>query len=286
VNASRNGFALITVLWLVAALAVLLSVGMRPAYLAARAAENRLGQRRALWAARGCVALVQARRNDRRPEPGQDSVGLGPATWCRVERLDWDERINPNFVDSLGLARVLADSVKVASLLDWIDEDELPRAAGAEALWYENDARIRPRNGPIAAVAELRHVRGFEREVLDSLELIFTVRGDGTVSPNRASVRVLSSITALSPADVARLIAIRSSGRLFTSVESVYLALGMDPAPDEFRELVLRLSLRAGGRTVRVHGWSDVGGRLVTSRIELELVPVDGEVSVTGVEVM
>lgn len=282
---SRDGFALIAVLWLVAALAVLLTVGMRPARLAADAAQNRLGRARALWAARGCLALLQARNAGLGTDVDEGPVALGPATWCTLEPFDWDVRINPNIMDSLGLMRVLDDSVRVASLLDWIDEDDTPREAGAEEGWYRTTGRVLPRNGTLAAVAELTHIRGFEEEPLDSLEALFTVRGNGSVSPDRASALVLSSVSALSDSDVARLVAIRSSRRSFASVESVCLSLGMDPTPDTFRELALRLSIRPTERTFRVYGWTDVGDRVVRSRIDVELMPVDGELAISTVEI-
>jgi general secretion pathway protein K len=285
-NTSRDGFALIAVLWLVAALALLLTVGMRPARLAGNAAENRIGQARALWAARGCVSLVQARHKDGRPGLGREPVALGPATWCSVERIDWDERINPNLVDSIGLLRVLADSVQVASLLDWIDGDDVPRAAGAEAAWYASKGRIRPRNAPVAAVAELALIRGLEGLLVDSMEALFTVRGDGSLSPDRASARVLASVSVLSDSHIERLIAMRARHGSYSSVESVSLALGMDPTADEFRELALRLSTGPEGTTIRAHGWTDLGGRVVRSRIDLEFVPLDDELALSAVEVM
>jgi type II secretory pathway component PulK len=203
-----------------------------------------------------------------------------------VERIDWDERINPNLVDSIGLLRVLADSVQVASLLDWIDGDDVPRAAGAEAAWYASKGRIRPRNAPVAAVAELALIRGLEGLLVDSMEALFTVRGDGSLSPDRASARVLASVSVLSDSHIERLIAMRARHGSYSSVESVSLALGMDPTADEFRELALRLSTGPEGTTIRAHGWTDLGGRVVRSRIDLEFVPLDDELALSAVEVM
>jgi len=274
-NDRRGGFALIAVLWLVVALAILLSTGLRPVRLAAAAAENRMSRTRARWAARACG-----------PAPTSESVALGAATWCSIEPLDWDDRINPNRVDSLGLLRALGDSVRVASILDWIDTDDIQRASGAEARWYRERSRIGPRNAPILAVAELGRVRGFEAMGVDTLERRFAVRGDGSVPPDRASASVLSSISALSDSDVGRLIAVRSARGPFESVEEISLTLGLDPTVDEFRQLVRRLSIRPNASTVRARGWTDLGDRVIRVRLDLDLVTVEGELVISGLEAM
>src|SRR5688572_4677137 len=122
---TRDGFALLATLWLTVALAVVLSGGVIPAALAADASENRIAETRARWAAWGCVAALQARYSDRDEIGSVLRIDLGATTHCRTESQDWDERINPNVVDSAGLWSALGDSVVVASLLDWIDADTL-----------------------------------------------------------------------------------------------------------------------------------------------------------------
>jgi hypothetical protein len=118
------------------------------------------------------------------------------------------------------------------------------------------------------------------------MEALFTVRGDGSLSPDRASARVLASVSVLSDSHIERLIAMRARHGSYSSVESVSLALGMDPTADEFRELALRLSTGPEGTTIRAHGWTDLGGRVVRSRIDLEFVPLDDELALSAVEVM
>lgn len=280
-----EGFALIAVLWLVATLSVLLSLGLAPTVVAQHAAENRLGQTRALWAARGCLALIQARHADGRKAVMSDSVALGPVTWCEVERIDPDVRVNPNTVDSVGLSRVLRDSVQVSSLLDWMDGDRSARTAGAEVDWYVSRQRHLPRNGPIADVREILLVRGFDEVPIAALDEIFTVRGDGGVSPNRADLGVLRSVSVLPPGAAEEIVSLRSTNGAFRTTEDVVLRLGLELTIDEFRRLVQSLSFNENRRTVRIHGRVDVGRRWVGSELIAALTQVDDRLAVTGLEV-
>lgn len=281
----RDGFALIAVLWLVVALATVLSVGLAPARTAAEATENRLAQTRALWAARACVALLQARDWDGGSAPGPDAVALGISTWCSVEPLDWDERVNPNVTDSSALARVLGDSVQVASILDWLDADDRPREAGAESDWYLSQGRPSPRDGALVSVEEISLVRGFEDESPEELYGLFTVRGDGRISPDRAPARALSALTALTPQEISRLVASRSGGGSLTSAESVARAAEMSPSISGFRELTRRLAIGRPERTVRIHGWTETGERRIEAGLIVTLVWVNQSLTIADVEI-
>ncbi len=51
------------------------------------------------------------------------------------------------------------------ALLDWMDADDEPRAFGAEATWYEeNAAAVRPTNAPLRSLHQLAFVRGFDEQ--------------------------------------------------------------------------------------------------------------------------
>ncbi len=59
-----------------------------------------------------------------------------------------------------GMTLELADAI-----LDWIDEDDEPREFGAEIDYYSaQQPACRPRNGPLASLAELLMVRGITPE--------------------------------------------------------------------------------------------------------------------------
>lgn len=282
----RKGFALIAVLWLVAALLVLISLGLAPTLISLRAAENRIGKVRGTWAAWGCVALLQARHDENADLfITLDSLSLARTTWCDVESVDPGVRVNPNLVDSVGLFRVLRDSVQVSSLLDWIDEDDLPRRLGAERRWYASRRRPTPRNAGIADVREIRLVRGFEGTETQALEGLFTVRGEGGVSPNRAGQRALASISVLPEGAADDIISHRTGDRPFRTTEELVLRLGLEPTISEFRRLVRSLSFDDDRGVFRIRGSADLGRRTVRSELVVTLAKLEDRLALTRVEV-
>lgn len=83
-----------------------------------------------------------------------------------------------------GMTHELADAI-----LDWLDEDELPRKYGAESEYYQRlDQRYRSKNGPLDTLDELLLVRGVTPELLygedlDRNGLLEPNEDDGDVSP-------------------------------------------------------------------------------------------------------
>jgi len=72
-------------------------------------------------------------------------------------------------------ARALAES-----LADWIDDNPVPRAYGAEDAYYSTlETPYRPGNAPLANLSELRAIKGFTPEIIDALRPLVCVR------PNR-----------------------------------------------------------------------------------------------------
>ncbi|VXD01476.1 general secretion pathway protein GspK [Sphingomonas sp. 8AM] len=71
------------------------------------------------------------------------------------------------------------------SLLDWQDADDMPRPFGAERGDYA-DSGIRPANGDLDSIDELRLVRGFDTRTIANLRLLATVY----VPPGRFDPRV------------------------------------------------------------------------------------------------
>ncbi len=55
------------------------------------------------------------------------------------------------------------------ALLDWLDEDDLPRRFGAEATYYTSQQQPGPRNGLPDDIRELRLVRGMTKELYDGV---------------------------------------------------------------------------------------------------------------------
>lgn len=276
----RRGFALLAVLWLVAVLSLLVSVKLAPVLVSLDAMENRLHRTRGLWAARACVSLLQFRYVEDGDVPPLDSVALGPGLRCRAGAFNPDERIHPNRTDSLGLARALRDPVQVASLLDWIDGDAAPRPEGAERAWYADRMRRLPRDAALASPREIGLVRGFEAWDAELLDAVFTTTGDGSVSPNRAPVEVLRSVSVLPPGGAEEIVALRETRRAFRDAEEVALAIGMSPTIEEFRELSERLSFAEHRVTMRVRGEVDDGERTVASELLVSLSALSDRLAV------
>jgi general secretion pathway protein K len=93
------------------------------------------------------------------------------------------------------------------SLLDWIDEDDQPRAQGGEADDYRQTG-IAPRNSALLSVDELARVRGFSPALVSRLRGFVTVDRDAQpFDPAHAQPRALAAMSAnadLSPAVIER----------------------------------------------------------------------------------
>lgn len=90
------------------------------------------------------------------------------------------------------------------SLLDWLDDDDEPRAAGAEADFYERSG-IAPRNGPLRSIDELARVRGFTAAMVERMRPWVTVDPDAApFYPARATPEALA---VMAPGDPASAIA-------------------------------------------------------------------------------
>ena len=281
----RRGFALITVLWLVAVLAVLLTAGLSEVHVSNRATENRIQETRALWAARGCLSLLQARGATDERITAIDSLALLPTVWCAAEEVSPHERVNPNLGDSLGLHRVLGDPVLVSSLLDWIDADDVARRGGAEADWYRERGRRLPRNGALRDAQEIRFVRGFEDAEPGAVDALFTARGEGQVAPNRASTAVLGSASVLHPGMAETLVALRRGGRTFLGPEAMVASIGWQPTIDEFTEVVRRFSFDDGEHHMRITGLAPTAQGLARSEITATMVALRERVAIRRLEV-
>jgi general secretion pathway protein K len=92
---------------------------------------------------------------------------------------------------SLELNPVLAEAV-----VDWIDQDNVTRAGGAEDLEYlTSEQPYRAANQQLTSIDELRLIRGFTPETVEKLRPYVTILPQGTgINLNTASQFVLSAI--------------------------------------------------------------------------------------------
>lgn len=183
----RRGFVLLAVLWiLVAADAIAIGLTLL-CHRATRVAVDRNEIERATWQAEGCAERARAaigmaldHRSSDSPQLTYSWTTLDTAVMsmnagaddseCTVALRPEGTTIDVNTADRETLQRLFvalgamdpqADSIADA-ILDWRDADDSSRLDGAERAWYRAHDRPGPRNGPFAATAELRRVRGLQ----------------------------------------------------------------------------------------------------------------------------
>jgi type II secretory pathway component PulK len=125
-------------------------------------------------------------------------------------RLDLNDASEEMIVRLLDAAGFTDDASQMADALeDWIDTDDEPRPVGAEASWYESTARLKPRNGPLASIAELHRVRGFERtSALDNFAAVVP----GRVSLATAPIPVLMAVPGITRETAEQIVTMQAAG--------------------------------------------------------------------------
>jgi general secretion pathway protein K len=95
-------------------------------------------------------------------------------------------------LDVLGIDGTVADAV-----VDWLDNDDVPRVGGAESPYYSGlPYPYRAKNDLFDTVDEVRLVRGVTREVFEKLRPFVTVSSSGKVNLNTAPKEVLMALSA------------------------------------------------------------------------------------------
>lgn len=281
----RRGFALLTVLWMIALLGAIVGGSLSLARLGGQLTQNRIVLLRAGWAREACGDILLARFPRRGSDLRLDSVDLGRGTWCRASLSDPSTRLNINLASTEQLERFFTSDSLTDALLDWRDADDVPRPFGAEAGWYRSQRRRPPRNGPLADVAELSYVRGFEPDAVGPWAAVLTVRGLGRVNLNTAPAALLATVPGLE-SDGVKLILARRRLRVFTSADEVLSSLPpparaelLDRYPDFLRATTLSSEQFLGTVEGRVAGARPVSTGTLT------LVPVAGRLAVLRREV-
>ena len=80
----RKGFALLTVLWVLAALIALVGVTLASIRVAGQVTRNRIWLARTEWAREACAAILQARYTQTGIVGLRDTVYLGNGLWCTI----------------------------------------------------------------------------------------------------------------------------------------------------------------------------------------------------------
>lgn len=262
---NRRGFALLAVLWLVAALGTIAAVGLAAGRMGQGATRNRILLTRAAWAREACVAIIladfaedTAAQAARRPMDALGPVDLGRGAWCDARIEDPAARINLNLADSVTLMRLLEHSELTAALLD-----------------------RRRQSGPLAAVAELRFVAGIDSTTMDRLALFATTRGSGAVNVNEASPEVLGAIVDLPREALEILQSRRRVGRPVGSLDEL-LALASRPTREmmlhDYAGWLSRMTFAPAQFVAHVTG--GIAGTPITSRATLTLAPVANRLAI------
>ena len=101
----------------------------------------------------------------------------------RVKRLFALLQLNPDLVDAL---------------VDWVDADDIPEAAGAESVYYQAlRPSYRAANAPLQTPGELRLIKGMTPEIVDKLLQYVTVYphdGESRININTADLLVLQAL--------------------------------------------------------------------------------------------
>ena len=190
------------------------------------------------------------------PETADQSIRPDEGSWQVNWRLiDESAKINVNLVPAdLLLELECLDEAAVASILDWIDEDDVPNPDGAENDFYSSlEAPYSCKNGPIDNIEELLLVKGISLEIYygsnldegdsylsetgtDTAEFIdevpqngtlglcdlLTVYGDGRININTASKQVLDTLPILSDAAISEIISMQKGTlRKFSSMDDI-----------------------------------------------------------------
>lgn len=189
-GAGEQGYALVAAVAAIAVFAAMALAIISTTRISIAAAGGELAAARAHLAADdGVETVLHALALGEDPalallDGGQMRLGVDGAQVV-VRLADERGKIPLNFLDDATVERMLAgaglDAAQVAiardSLLDWIDDDDLARADGAEAPFYAPRG-IEPRNASLRTIDELGAIRGFTPQLVARLRPYVTVEAN------------------------------------------------------------------------------------------------------------
>lgn len=280
---TKNGFALVIVLWVLAGLAVVAVSVASTASNSARSVKllrDRVAAERAFISTGAHIAVLAAtgvgQRNAFISEGGRLLVDgrmtkVSDHEWLQLQ--DGRGLLNLNRPDAKRLPKLLrhcgANEIQVTALsdalADYIDADQLKRINGAEAFEYRAAGLPEPRNAPLLSREELWRVYGFaaisKSWAIAGCDQLVTVHGDTALNRN-TSPKELLLIDGTSEAATLAMIDAREQGLPDVAIQTQ----GDDPSnPYNF------VSTGYVGKTLRVRHQMD--SIQWTTEYELELTP-------------
>ena len=264
---SERGFALLTVLWLITALATLVGLGLASTRLGTLTTRNRLLLTRGRWAAEACLAIADAHWAAGRLTDTA-SVDLGRGTWCAWRVEDPGARINVNTTERVVLDRLACDTPGTATR----------EVSCSVAVDRVIEARKR---APFVALDQVAALTG-----LESLARAYlTVDGSGTVNVNAASPAVVRALPGMSPEAVQLVSYRRLVSRAVGSLDE--LAGALSPSAREallahYAELAAVVRFTPDRLRITAEGWvaGQVAGRRPRATIEVLVVPLPDRLAV------
>src|SRR6266566_9025823 len=115
---TREGFALLAVLWTLTAITMLTGAAMAVARVGSTTTRNRVLLTRAAWAREACGEILQARYAQDPSVRRLDSVDLGRNTWCTATLEDPSIKLNLNLADRAALVTVFHAVVRRSGAVD------------------------------------------------------------------------------------------------------------------------------------------------------------------------
>ncbi len=136
---------------------------------------------------------------------GRFSIFQKSSGVIRYGITDEESKININLVgspvvfrrlfhDGLGLDETISNQL-AESILDWRDEDDNPRGAGAESAYYQTlNPPYRAMNSDFASLDELLFIKGVDQGVFSLIAPYLSVDSTGKINLNTASTPVLRAM--------------------------------------------------------------------------------------------
>lgn len=277
----RQGSALMAVFWLVLVIGAAVVMAAKMLNVTQKSMAVRVGQTDALAFAWTGASIAM------HPEVTRDDPMLRSMNW-NTRLVSEDTRINPMTVLEGGDRELLvslfsgwgvevdAAEAIVDSIQDWIDEDDLPSANGAEMDFYEGQGRAgQPLNRPFAHLDEMAAVHGMElvAQLKPDWREWFSVYSSGQINIAEADVEMIAEVGGFALEDVQTFVSERNGedglagtedDLQFGAVREAVATVGPSIYPQDIVES--RFSVR--GNLVRIQS-TGVSG---PARISLELV--------------
>lgn len=277
----QRGSALMAVFWLVLVIGAAVVMAAKMLNVTQKSMAVRVGQTDATAFAWSGASIAM------HPEVTRDDPMLRSMNW-QTRLQSEDTRINPmavleggdrdllvNLFNGWGVDMDAAEAI-VDSIQDWVDEDDLPSANGAEREFYEALGRVgQPLNRPFAHLDEMAAVHGMElvAEVKPDWRDWFSVYSSGQINIAEADAEMIAEIGGFALEDTQTFVSERNGEDGLAGTEddiqfgSAREAVAM-VGPSIYPQDIVESRFSVGGNMVRIQS-TGVSG---PARISLELV--------------